>query len=141
MNDPERPPTTSEPASQGGGSSRRPAGYCRGAGHLVVYGNPAFVATFGSAVVGMPARESLLGLPPAAFALFDIVLARGRPLARWIEFRGQEWRLTVQPRIDPVEGDTYGVMFHMRVRGDVPIVAAEMPGPDAAEKSGTSDDR
>jgi hypothetical protein len=89
----------------------------------------------------MPARESLIGLPPAAFALFDVVLSRGRPLARWIEFRGQDWRLTVQPRVDPVDGATYGVMFHMRVRGDVPIVAAEMPGPNATERPGMSDDR
>ena len=47
---------------------------CRGPGHIVVYGNPAFIAAFGARAVGMPARESLLDLPPGAFALLDTVL-------------------------------------------------------------------
>jgi len=90
---------------------------CRGPGHIVVYGNPAFVAAFGAAAAGMPAREGIVDLPPAAFALLDAVLTRGKPLARWIKIAGVEWRLTVAPRIDPT-GDVYGVSFHLRARSD-----------------------
>jgi hypothetical protein len=98
---------------------------CRGPGHLVVYGNPAFVATFGSVAVGLPARESLVDLPPEAFALLDAVLARGKPLARWIRLGGEDWRMTVAPRTDPA-GEVYGVALHLRARSDVPVVAAEL---------------
>lgn len=108
-------------------SARRPAGMCRGPGHLVVYGNPAFIAAFGEQAVGMPAREILLDFPPEGFALFDMVLAGGKPLARWIRFAKEDWRLTVAPRIDPT-GDVYGVSFHMRARSDVSVVGPE-PGP------------
>ena len=104
----------------------RPAAMCRGQGHLVVYGNPAFLAAFGAQAVGMPARESLVSLPPSAFALLDLVLARGKPLAKWIKLDGSDWRLTVAPRIDP-SGEVYGVSFHLRARSDVPSVPAE-PG-------------
>jgi hypothetical protein len=90
---------------------------CRGPGHIVVYGNPAFIAAFGARAVGMPARESLLDLPPGAFALLDTVLARGKPLARWIRLAGEDWRMTVVPRIDPA-GEVYGVSFHLRARSD-----------------------
>ena len=72
----------------------------------------------------MPAREGLVDLPPAAFALLDVVLARGKPLARWIHFAGGDWRLTAAPRIDP-GGDVYGVSFHLRARSDVPVVEGE----------------
>jgi len=99
---------------------------CRGPGHLVVYGNPAFVATFGAVAVGMPAREIMLDLPSAAFSMFDAVLERGKPLAGWIRYEGEDWRLTVAPRIDPT-GDVYGVSFHMRARFDVPVVDSELP--------------
>jgi hypothetical protein len=103
---------------------RRPAAMCRGQGHLIVYGNPAFLAAFGAQAVGMPARESLVSLPPSAFALLDLVLARGKPLARWIKFDGADWRLTVAPRIDP-SGEIYGVSFHLRARSDLPAILAE----------------
>jgi hypothetical protein len=73
----------------------------------------------------MPARESLVELPPAAFALLDLVLARGKPLAKWIRFAGEDWRMTVAPRTDPGTGEVYGVTFHMRARSDVPAVAVE----------------
>jgi hypothetical protein len=76
----------------------------------------------------MPARESLLDLPTTAFALLDAVLSRGKPLARWIEFRGEDWRLTVTPRIDPGDGDVYGVAFHLRARSDKSVVAPKLPG-------------
>jgi hypothetical protein len=58
--------------------------------------------------------------------LLDNVLARGKPLARWIRFRGQDWRMTVAPRTDPA-GEVYGVAFHLRARSDVPAAAVE-PG-------------
>ena len=95
---------------------------CRGQGHIVVYGNPAFVAAFGAGAVGMPARETLLDLPPDAFALLDAVLLRGKPLARWIRMSGEDWRMTVAPRVDPM-GDVYGVSFHLRARSDTPVIA------------------
>jgi hypothetical protein len=100
--------------------SRRPAGMCRGQGHIVVYGNPAFVAAFGAAAVGMPAREGILDLPPRAFAMLDAVLMRGKPLASWIRMGGADWRLTVAPRVDPM-GEVYGVSFHLRERSDTPV--------------------
>ncbi|MGD0123234.1 MAG: hypothetical protein ABSC46_11820 [Candidatus Limnocylindrales bacterium] len=123
MSESDRPAAVPVPA--GGAPARRPAAICRGPGHLVVHGNPAFLAAFGSRAVGMPARESLVELPPAAFALLDLVLARGKPLAKWIRFAGEDWRMTVAPRTDPGTGEVYGVTFHMRARSDVPAVAVE----------------
>ena len=114
-----------EPAP--GGAATRPAALCTGPGHLVVYGNPAFVATFGPQSVGPPARESLVGLPPAAFGLLDRVFARGRPLARWIRLGTEEWRMTVAPRRDPVTHEVYGVAFHLRARSDLPVLPGREP--------------
>jgi hypothetical protein len=94
---------------------------------VVVYGNPAFIAIYGAAAVGLPARESLLDLSSGAFVLLDAVLTRGKPLARWIQIGGEDWRLTVAPRWDPGTGETYGVAFHLRARSDVPVVASELP--------------
>ena len=62
------------------GFERRPAGFASGPGHVVVYGNPAFRTMFGEAAVGLPARETMLGLPTEAFALLDAVFRGGRPL-------------------------------------------------------------
>ena len=118
---------TAGPIPDGGAPARRPAGICRGSGHVVIYGNPAFVAIFGIRAVGMPARESLVDLPAAAFALLDAVLVNGKPLARWIRFAGEDWRMTVAPRRDPGTGEVYGVAFHLRARSDVPVVANELP--------------
>ena len=53
---------------------------CAGPGHIVVYGNPAFVSAFGAQSVGLPARESMLGLPAKAFELFDAGIGRDNPL-------------------------------------------------------------
>jgi hypothetical protein len=99
---------------------------CRGPGHIVVYGNPAFVATYGAGGVGMPVREILLDFPTGAFYLFDAVLQRGKPLALWIRLGEEDWRLTVTPRIDPA-GEVYGVAFHLRARSDVPVISTELP--------------
>ena len=104
------------------GAETRPAGLCRGAGHVVVYGNAAFVAAFGRSSIGLPARESMIGLPPAAFILLDAVLAGGRPLARRVELDRTEWRLTAIPRLDPETREPYGVAFHLRRRSDLPVV-------------------
>ena len=123
MREPDRPAAV--PVPDGGAPARRPAAICRGPGHLVVYGNPDFMAAFGSRAVGMPARESLVDLPPAAFTLLDLVLARGKPLAKWIRFAGEEWRMTAAPRTDPGTGEVYGVAFHLRARSDVRAVAVE----------------
>jgi hypothetical protein len=95
---------------------------CAGPGHIVVYGNPAFVSTFGVQSVGLPARESMLGLPAEAFALLDAVLRDGRPLARWITRADGDWRLTVTPRLDFETNEPYGVSFHLRARSDVPVL-------------------
>jgi len=94
---------------------------CLGPGHLVVYGNPAFVRQFGAGSLGMPAREVMVDLPDAAFALLDTVLAEGRPLACWIRRDDEDWRMTATPRVDP-DGEVYGVRFHLRARSDLPIV-------------------
>jgi len=90
---------------------------------MIVYGNGAFQAAFGVGAVGLPARESMLDLPPEAFALFDAVFSRGRPLARWIERSGTTWRLTAAPRSDPETGEVCGVAFHLRAEDDVPLGA------------------
>jgi hypothetical protein len=93
-----------------------------GPGHRIVHGNAALCEEFGAAVVGLPAREGLLGLPGEAFALLDAVLRDGRPLARWLHREGGDWRLTVAPRIDPGSHEVYGVAFHLRARGDLPVL-------------------
>jgi len=104
----------------------RPAGMCHGAGHILVYGNPALKARFGESCVGMPAREGLLDLPRNAFTLLDAVLVRAKPLARWIQFDGGDWRMTAAPAIDPGTGEVYGVRFHLRARDDAPVRPVEM---------------
>lgn len=122
--------TESDPAlpqSDQGGPARRPAAICHGPGHLVRYGNPAFVSAFGAQCVGLPAREGLLDLPPEAFVLLDRVLARGRPFSRWIRLREDEWRMTAAPRVDPGTQEVYGVAFHLRSRSDLPVLAGR-PG-------------
>jgi hypothetical protein len=118
-------PMSDTPASQ------RPAGMCLGTGHLVVYGNPAFVAIFGQQCLGLPARETMLGLPAEAFDLLDAVLLEGRALARWIAIEGEEWRMTASPRRDPETGQAYGVSFHLRGRSDLPVLRPERTLEDA----------
>jgi hypothetical protein len=98
------------------GSKINPAGFCRGGGLVVIYGNEAFRSMFGAGCVGMPAREGMVGLSRDGFAVMDAVLARGRPGARWVRLRGEQWRLTCVPRIDLESGETYGVAFHLRRR-------------------------
>ena len=102
----------------------RPAAFCFGPGHMVVHGNPAFHASFGASAIGLPARETLVDLPSAAFDVMDQVFADGRPLATWLPGPDDDWRLTVAPRRDPETSETYGVTFHLRARSDVPILAS-----------------
>jgi hypothetical protein len=119
------PPTVSITTRTGlprSGSTTRPAGMCAGPGHIVVYGNPAFVSAFGAQSIGLPARESMLGLPAEAFELLDAVFREGRPLARWIRRAGEDWRLTVTPRLDFETDESYGVSFHLRARSDLPVL-------------------
>jgi hypothetical protein len=115
-------------------ASTRPAAMCHGPGHVIRYGNPAFVAAFGKSCMGMPAREALVSLPPDAFLLLDVVLAKGRPYARWIRFAEEEWRMTAAPRIDP-SGEVYGVSFYLRSRRDLAVAARERPDEGAATES------
>ncbi len=98
----------------------RPAAICSGPGHVVVYGNPAFVETFGAPAVGLPAREGVLGLDRSAFALLDAVYRGGRPLGRWIDRDGTTWRMTGVPHRDPETLEVDGVAFNLRERSDTP---------------------
>lgn len=84
-----------------------------GAGHTVMFANPAFTAAFGGTGLGMPAREVMVGLPAEAFALMDRVLREGRPLARQVRLRSAPRRLVVVPRVDPETNETYGVTTHL----------------------------
>jgi hypothetical protein len=79
--------------------------------------------------VGLPAREGLTRLGGEAFVVMDAVLERGRPLARWIDIGGEDWRLTVAPRIEPGTNETYGVTIYLREKTDQPMT--ERVGYDA----------
>ena len=91
-----------------------PAAFHLGEGHRIMHGNPAFVARYGAASIGQPAREAMIDLPAAAFELFDRVLAEGRPLARRIVLPDGERRLVVVPRRDPGTDEVYGVTTWLR---------------------------
>ena len=107
----------------------RPAAFCLGRGHLVTHANEAMRLVHGECV-GLPGREGLTHLGAEAFAVMDAVLERGRPLARWINIAGEDWRLTVAPRIDPETHETYGVTIYLREKSDQPI--SRRVGYDAA---------
>lgn len=92
-----------------------PAAFHYGPAHMIMHGNPAFVAQFGSTAIGQPAREAMTELPRAAFELMDRVLREGRPLARRITTPSGDRRLVVVPRRDPQTGEVYGVTTHLRV--------------------------
>lgn len=95
------------------GTSPAPGAFRVGPAHLIMHGNPAFIARYGASAVGMPAREAMLDLPRDAFALLDAVLAEGRPLARSIDLPDGRRRLVVVPRTDPETLETYGVTTHL----------------------------
>ncbi len=92
---------------------QNPAALLYGPAHVVVHGNPPFVAEFGDAAVGLPAAEALLDLPRAAFQLMDRVFDEGRPLALWITVRGARRRLTVIEKRDVGTGEVYGIAMHL----------------------------
>ena len=125
------PAADSQRAAPGGDPDEsvpsRPAAMCFGPAHVVVHGNPAIIAAYGRGAVGLPVREALLDLPGTAFAMLDAVLARGRPLARWVRRGGEEWRLTAVPRTDPETLETYGVSFHLRARSDAAVTGQRPP--------------
>jgi hypothetical protein len=110
---PEGSGSASERTSVACGPDICPAGMCQGRGHLIVYGNPAMISRFGGCV-GMPAREAMLELSQEGFELLDAVYGRARPLARWVRLNGERWRMTAVPRIDAVDGEVYGVSFHLQ---------------------------
>ena len=110
---------------------------CVGPGHMVVYGNPAFVSSFGAHCLGMPAREVMIGVPSTAFAVFDARAdARAAPSPRWVRLGDEDWRVTVKPRLDPETGEPYGVAFHLRARSDMPGRAEPAPATDRPRRHG-----
>ncbi len=105
--------------STAAGSS--PAALLYGPGHVIVHGNPAFVAEFGSGCLGLPAAEALLTLPADAFEVMDRAYGEGRPLAAWIRVAGRPRRLVVAVRRDVETAEVYGIAVHL-VPGPVPAV-------------------
>ena len=101
-----------KPSRTSGGPA--PAAFHLGAGHLIVHGNPAFVETFGREAIGQPAREALIGLPPKAFELMDLVFRTGKAGACRVTTAAGPRRLVVAPRQDPETAETYGVTTHLR---------------------------
>jgi len=91
-----------------------PAAFHMGPGHVIMHGNPPFLAMFGDAAVGQPAREAMLALPAKAFELMDLVLSTGKPAAAEIRTPAGRRRLVVAARIDPETAETYGVTTHLR---------------------------
>jgi hypothetical protein len=97
-----------------------PAALHYGPAHVIMHGNPAFLEMFGPRSLGVPAREAMADLPTEAFELMDRVYREGRPLARRIATPSGPRRLVVVPRRDPEDGETYGVMIHLRPQAPPP---------------------
>jgi hypothetical protein len=91
-----------------------PAAFHLGPGHVIMHGNPPFIAMFGAGAIGQPAREAMLDLPSKAFELMDLVLDTGKPAAAEIRTAAGRRRLVVAARVDPETGETYGVTTHLR---------------------------
>ena len=85
------------------------------------------MSSFGAHCLGMPAREVMIGVPSAAFAVFDVALSEGRAVAAWVRLGDEDWRVTVKPRLDPETGEPYGVAFHLRARSDIGAVREASP--------------
>ena len=99
-------------------ASPSPAAFHFGPGHMIMHGNDAFIRAYGRGVLGQPAREALLDLPPKAFDLMDLVYATGKPGACRVTTTSGLRRLVVAPRRDPETGETYGVTSHLRPQTD-----------------------
>jgi hypothetical protein len=78
-----------------------------------MYANPAFQGEFGDRCIGLPAREVMVALPSEAFEVMDLVLQRGKPLARRVRTADGARRIVVAPRTDPENGLVYGVVSHL----------------------------
>jgi PAS domain-containing protein len=104
--------TSSRPDTSAARGSH-PAAFHYGAGHVVMYANPAFEAEFGRSCLGQPAREVMLAVPHEAFEVMDLVLRGGKPLARRVLTAAGPRRIVVAPRIDPETGEVYGVTSHL----------------------------
>lgn len=94
-------------------TNQRPVALLYGPGHVIVHGNPPFLAEFGRESVGLPAVEALLDLPTAAFHLMDLVYRQGRPLATRVTVRGAPRRLTVVPKADIETDEVYGLAVRL----------------------------
>ena len=116
----ERPPRAARDSASptandasAGDRTQRPTAMLYGAGHLIVYGNPPFLALFGAGCIGLPAAEALVDLPHAAFQVMDVAFREGRPLACRIQMRGGPWRMTVAERRDIGTGEVYGIAMRL----------------------------
>jgi hypothetical protein len=96
-----------------GDRTQRPTAMLYGAGHVVVYGNPPFIALFGAGCIGLPAAEALIDLPHAAFAVMDVAYREGRLLACRVPMLGGAWRMTVAERRDIGTGEVYGIAVRL----------------------------
>jgi hypothetical protein len=88
---------------------QRPVALLYGPGHVVVHGNPPFLARFGRGCLGLPAAEALVALPGAAFELMDLVYREARPLACRLIIDGEPVRVTAVPKRDVETGEIYGI--------------------------------
>jgi len=93
------------------------AAFLDGLAHVIRWANPPFLALFGDAVTGLPAREAMPGLGAAGFEVMDRVLREGRPLARRVAAPRGPLRLVAVPRRDIETGEVYGVTIHLRAIG------------------------
>jgi len=117
-----------EPDETADGPATNPAGICRGAGLIVVHGNPAFKRVFGEGSVGLPAREGMLGLSRTGFTLMDAVIRQGRPLARWVRLAGETWRMTA------AHGSTRAPAKSTASRSTCSLVIPSRPSPLADQE-------
>ena len=81
---------------------------------MIMHGNPAFIDAFGAQVVGQPAREALIGLPPKAFELMDLVFSTGKPGACRVTTAGRSAPAGRRPAARPGDRRDYGVTTHLR---------------------------
>ena len=119
MNPPEPGMTAQHPS---------PAALMYGPGHLIVFGNPAFVAEFGKGSVGLPAVEALPAWPRVAFELLDLAFREGRALAGWVRVDGLERRMVVAVRRDIETDEVYGLAVHLVARERVAAGRLHEPG-------------
>jgi hypothetical protein len=108
------------PAASRPRQPQQPVALLYGRGRLIVHANPAFLAEFGAACVGVPASETLTDWPRRAFDVIDRAIETGRPVATWVTVASSRRRLTVAPRADIETGEIYGVALRLAAEGTVP---------------------